>query len=206
MPQEIDAGDAQSAVEGIRSQGRDRVVTFTGFSGTGYEDEASVREVILKELESFDPGDTLVCRRHPRWHRHGLSDALKGFRTTGIVSSLRARRCSFFHGMRVVLVVNDPTWAESGTPLSAPRHGGPLSDDRHRRWRLPDGSRRCARRARPCASMGRDEPGWRRNPPAGATTQGLGRELAITVPDRDGKNQVSTPSSLCRTGEKPSVE
>src|SRR5262249_31999575 len=43
---EVDSGDAESAVRGVRSQGRPRVVTFTGFSGTGYEDETQVGDII----------------------------------------------------------------------------------------------------------------------------------------------------------------
>ncbi|MBC3479511.1 hypothetical protein HU761_14165 [Pseudomonas sp. SWRI59] len=53
--------DAQAAVDGIRSLGEKRVVTFLGFSDAGYEDEARAREVLLAELATFDPRDTIVC-------------------------------------------------------------------------------------------------------------------------------------------------
>lgn len=53
--------DAQAAVDGIRSLGEKRVVTFLGFSDAGYEDEARAQEVLLAELATFDPRDTIVC-------------------------------------------------------------------------------------------------------------------------------------------------
>ena len=89
------------------------MVTFTGFSGTGYEDEAGVREVILKELKNFDPGDTLVCAGATP---DGIGMVypialLKGFRTAGIVSSqARSEGASFSTECEVVFVVDDPTW------------------------------------------------------------------------------------------------
>lgn len=110
---ELDSGDAQSAVDGIRSQGRARVVTFIGFSGTGYEDEAEVRETILKELKNFNPSDTLVCAgATPDGIGMVYPVALqKGFRTAGIVSSrARSEGASFSTECEVVFVVDDATW------------------------------------------------------------------------------------------------
>jgi len=110
---EIDVGDAQSAVEGIRAQGRARVVTFTGFSGTGYEDEERVRAVVRGELEKLDPGDTLVCAGATP---EGIGMVypialLQGFRTAGIVSSqARTQGAGFSTECEVLFVVDDPTW------------------------------------------------------------------------------------------------
>jgi tetratricopeptide (TPR) repeat protein len=110
---EVDSGDAQSAVDGIRSQGRARVVTFLGFSGAGYEDEAEVRQTILEELKNFDPSDTLVCAG-ATVEGIGMVYPLalqKGFRTAGVVSSLaRAEGAKFSTECEIVFVVDDKTW------------------------------------------------------------------------------------------------
>ena len=110
---ELDSGDTQSAVEGIRSLGRACVVTFTGFSGTGYEDEAEVREAIHMELKNFDPSDALVCAgATPEGIGMVYPIALqKGFRTAGIVSSrARSEGVSFSTECEVVFVVDDNSW------------------------------------------------------------------------------------------------
>lgn len=109
----VDSGDAQSAINSIRSQGRARVVTFTGFSGTGYEDETDVREVILREFKNFDPSDTLVCAgATPEGIGMVYPVALQqGFRTAGIVSSLaRTEGASLSTECEVVFVVDDTAW------------------------------------------------------------------------------------------------
>lgn len=110
---ELTCGDAQAAVDGIRSQGRARVVTFIGFSGTGYQDETEVRDTILKELKNFDPSNTLVCAGATA---EGIgvvyTIALQnGFRTAGIVSSqARSQGARFATECEIVFVVDDATW------------------------------------------------------------------------------------------------
>lgn len=110
---EVDCVDAQAAMQGIRSQGPSRVVTFVGFSGAGYEDTAQVREVVLDELGSFDPADTVVCAGATP-DGIGMVYALalqKGFRTLGIVSSqARAKGVGFSADCEHVFVIDDPTW------------------------------------------------------------------------------------------------
>jgi len=105
--------DARSAVESVRGQGRARIVTFTGFSGTGYEDEALLRDLILEELEAFSPADTLVCAgATPEGIGVVYTLALhKGFRTAGIVSSLaRAQGAKYSNECEVVFEVEDKGW------------------------------------------------------------------------------------------------
>lgn len=110
---EVDAEDAQAAVEGIRSQGRPRVVTFLGFSDSGYEDEAAVRETLLAELRQFDPLDTLVCAGATT-EGIGMVYPLavrQGFRTAGVVSSLARREgAQLSTECEIVFIVNDKTW------------------------------------------------------------------------------------------------
>lgn len=110
---EVDAADAPSAIAGIRAQGQARVVTFVGFSGTGYENEDEVRDVIVAELAQLDPGDTLVCAgATPQGIGMVYPIALQeGFRTAGIVSS-RARKdgAAFSSSCEILFVVSDPSW------------------------------------------------------------------------------------------------
>ncbi len=110
---EVDCADAQSAVDGIRALGRAHVLIFTGFSGTGYEDDAGVRQTIANELTMFDPADTLVCAgATPEGIGMVYSVALqRGFRTAGIVSSqARQEGASFATECEIVFVVDDASW------------------------------------------------------------------------------------------------
>ncbi len=110
---EVDSMDTQAAVEGIRSQGRARVVTFLGFSEAGYEDEAEVSETLLAELNHFDPLDTIVCSGATT-EGIGMVYPLavrQGFRTAGVVSSLaRGQGVQFSTECEVVFIVDDKTW------------------------------------------------------------------------------------------------
>ncbi|EJM69333.1 hypothetical protein PMI29_01956 [Pseudomonas sp. GM49] len=105
--------DAKAAVEGIRSQGQTRVVTFLGFSGAGYENTDQVRKTLLSELEKFDPLDTIVCAGATA---EGIGmvyqlAAMKGFRTVGIVSSVaREEGVKFSPECERVFVVDDDSW------------------------------------------------------------------------------------------------
>ncbi|VVQ26362.1 hypothetical protein [Pseudomonas fluorescens] len=105
--------EAQAAVDGIRSLGRERVVTFLGFSDAGYEDEAKVRETLLAELRNFDPLDTIVCCGATA---EGIGmvyplAVLKGFQTAGIVSSLvQTEGGQISKDCGTVFVVDDNTW------------------------------------------------------------------------------------------------
>ncbi len=105
--------NAQAAVEGIRSLGLARVVTFLGFSDAGYDDEAKVRKTLLTELKNFDPSDTIVCSGATA---EGIGmiyslAVLQGFHTAGIVSSQAlAEGVQFSTQCEAVFVVDDNTW------------------------------------------------------------------------------------------------
>lgn len=105
--------DAQAAVDSIRSLGGARVVTFLGFSDAGYEDETHARELLLAELKSLDPRDTIVCAGATT-EGIGMVYPLalrEGFRTVGIVSSrARAEGVCFSKDCECVFVVDDDTW------------------------------------------------------------------------------------------------
>jgi hypothetical protein len=110
---EVHAVDAQAAIEAVRTQGRAQVVTFVGFSGAGYEDEAGVRAWLREQLKTFDPSRTLVCAgATPEGIGMVYAIALKnGFRTAGIVSSqARTQGVGFSTECELVVEVDDATW------------------------------------------------------------------------------------------------
>jgi hypothetical protein len=80
--------DPAAAVALVRESGR-RVLTFIGFSGAGYEDEAAMLAAARTVLERFSPRDTIVnagATAEGIGAVYRLAKAL-GFTTTGIVSS-----------------------------------------------------------------------------------------------------------------------
>lgn len=105
--------DAKAAIEGIRSLDQARVVTFLGFSGAGYEETDRVQEMILSELENYDPSDTVVCAGATA---EGIGmvyelAAKRGFRTAGIVSSVaRKSGVNFSPECQYVFEVDDDSW------------------------------------------------------------------------------------------------
>lgn len=105
--------NAKAAVDGIRSQGRARVVTFLGFSGAGYEDTALARKTLLTELKNFDPADTIVCAGATA---EGIGMVYRlavrmGFRTAGIVSSVALDEgVKFSPECENIFVVDDHSW------------------------------------------------------------------------------------------------
>jgi len=122
FPRVIHAEDAQLAVQALRGIGK-RVVTFTGYSGTGYEDPAAVREAIAAELSRFDRTNTLVCAGATS-EGIGMVYPLalkKGYGTAGIVSSQAQREgVRLSNEVEVICVVQDDTWGgrQSGGRLS----------------------------------------------------------------------------------------
>ena len=73
-----------------RQAAGDTVVTFVGYSGTGYEDRKHLRRCILDVLKRFDPDRTIV---NVGVTPDGIGRVYelakkKGFTTTGIVSKL----------------------------------------------------------------------------------------------------------------------
>ena len=117
----VQADDAASAVEAIRGTGQ-RVVTFCGFSGTGYEDPAAVERVLREQLARFAPQSTTICAGATA---EGIGMVYpiarrKGFRTIGIVSSrAETEGAAMSDDVEVVYVVKDDTWGgRQGTRLS----------------------------------------------------------------------------------------
>ena len=111
-PKIIQLPDAEAAVADIRRADK-RVVTFLGFSGSGYEDTDGVRGLIEGVLTAFDPGSILI-------NAGGTTDGIgmvypiakdRGFSTVGIVSSLAEKeKAKLSPDADTVYIVADDTW------------------------------------------------------------------------------------------------
>jgi hypothetical protein len=101
------------------------VLTFIGYSGAGYEDEASMRKEAERVLSEYDPAKTIVnIGATP----DGIGAAYeiakrKGFVTTGVVSSqARKYKAKLSPYVDHVFYVEDATWGGfvSGTKQLSP--------------------------------------------------------------------------------------
>lgn len=117
----VQAADSSFAVEAIRRSGL-KVVTFCGFSGTGYEDPVAVERVVREQLARFAPQTTIICAGATT---EGIGMVYpiarrKGFCTIGIVSSLaEVEGVAMSDEVEVVYVIKDDTWGgRQGTRLS----------------------------------------------------------------------------------------
>lgn len=90
-----------------------RVVTFTGYSGAGYEDDARMRTIVERELSTLDPSRTIINAGATAEGIGAVYPTAKrlGFSTTGIVSS-QALEASARVSDQVdhVFYVEDDTW------------------------------------------------------------------------------------------------
>ena len=104
--------NAQAAVADIRRTGN-RVVTFLGFSGSGYEDSDGVRTAIEGVLASLDPGSILI-------NAGATTDGIgmvysiakvRGFSTVGIVSALAEKEnAELSPDSDKIYIIADNTW------------------------------------------------------------------------------------------------
>ncbi|MEO8133380.1 MAG: hypothetical protein ABI831_05345 [Betaproteobacteria bacterium] len=104
--------DAEAAVDAIRLPGK-RVVTFLGFSGSGYEDPAAVRKTIEGVLAALDPGSHLI-NAGGTTAGIGMVYAIAkagGFATAGIVSALAEKeQAELSPDADRIFVIADDTW------------------------------------------------------------------------------------------------
>jgi len=90
-----------------------QVVTFLGYSGAGYENEAAMLEHAARILSDFDPKTTIV---NVGATAEGIGAVYstakqKGFVTAGIVSTqARKNKVPLSPCVDIVFYVNDPTW------------------------------------------------------------------------------------------------
>lgn len=117
----IEFADAATAIAAVRSN-EQSIITFTGFSGSGYEDLEAVERIMVDELARLDPHTTTICAGGtPQGIGHVYPIAKrKGFRTIGVVSSQALSQViPFSDDVDVVYVVRDATWGG--------RHGSRLT-------------------------------------------------------------------------------
>jgi hypothetical protein len=106
----------EATVEEVRSYFEDKrmkVVTFLGYSGAGYEDEAAMLQHASRILDENDPKTTIVNIGATETGVGAVYELAKrrGFLTTGIVSS-QAKEGEFELSpyVDVVFYVKDATW------------------------------------------------------------------------------------------------
>jgi hypothetical protein len=111
-PREVVAARPADVVDFFARDGR-TVLTFTGFSGSGYEDAAAMLRHAGRVLKQFDPARTIVNIGATAAGIGAVYQLAKrrGFATTGIVS-MEARRAAAELSPCVdhVFYVEDETW------------------------------------------------------------------------------------------------
>ncbi|WP_321960044.1 hypothetical protein [Paraburkholderia sp. J7] len=126
--------DADLAIRAIRDLGR-RIVTFSGFSSNGYEDQSDVQRIICEVLDKLDPRTDIVCSGATRMGIgavYALASS-RGFESLGIVST-RARKehVPFADDVDIVYVIEDESWGgyidKRGTPSPTSRVMVDVSD------------------------------------------------------------------------------
>ncbi len=118
----IRLASAEAAVKQIRGMGRS-IVTFLGFSGSGYEDPLAVERMIAKALDELNPSSVIIgAGATPDGIGVVYPLAKKrGFTTIGIVSAVAEKEgVGFSPDVDTVFVVSDDTWGGAGA-------GGKLS-------------------------------------------------------------------------------
>jgi predicted Rossmann-fold nucleotide-binding protein len=112
----IEAQDKGMAPDEIRrfyeAQGK-TVLTFMGYSGSGYQDPQAMLTIARRVLEDFDPAKTLVNSGATRVGIGAVYELARdmGFQTSGIVSSqAREQGAELSPAVDRVFFVADETW------------------------------------------------------------------------------------------------
>jgi len=130
----IHSADADSALREIRDTfgpGR-RIVTFLGYSSSGYEDRAAVEALLMGHLEKLDPLVDVVCSGATEvgigivYRFAKLAHWPRAFDTMGIVSSTaKKQQVRFDADVDFVFLIEDDRWGgyvdQGGTPSPSSR-------------------------------------------------------------------------------------
>jgi hypothetical protein len=113
MPRKIHQTiSADAALLLIRKLNR-RIVTFSGFSSTGYEDPADVNRILSDILNELDPNTDLICSGATPVGIGAVYAfaSSRGFETLGIVSAIALKeRVAFADDVNFVYVIRDVSW------------------------------------------------------------------------------------------------
>jgi acyl-CoA synthetase (AMP-forming)/AMP-acid ligase II len=104
--------DPNAAIDAIRRHGR-RVVTFVGFSGAGYEEPLSVRNLLADVLAAFDPRLVTICSGATADGIGAIYPMAKtrGFATVGIVSAVaETNHARLSDAVDTIYVIEDQDW------------------------------------------------------------------------------------------------
>ncbi|OUL96714.1 hypothetical protein [Paraburkholderia hospita] len=104
--------DIDEALCEIRGLNR-RVVTFSGFSSAGYEDQHAVEQMLSGWLDTLDPLADIVCSGATPMGIGALYAlaSSRGFQTIGIVSSNAVKeQVKFAKDVKTVFVIEDDRW------------------------------------------------------------------------------------------------
>lgn len=123
-PTIMEAATPQQVIEALRSQPK-KIVVFTGYSGTGYQDEDAMLRYAEAALAKLDPDETLISIGATA---EGIGAVYKlakdrGFKTIGIVSSqARHQKVPLATCVDQVFFVRDAQWGGyiSGTTTLSP--------------------------------------------------------------------------------------
>jgi hypothetical protein len=109
--------NVDAAIALVRAPGRS-IITFLGFSGSGYEDPPAVERAIAKVLDALNPASVIICAG-------ATSDGIgivyplakkRGFTTIGIVSAIAEKEgVGFSPDVDTVFVIADDTWGGRDT-------------------------------------------------------------------------------------------
>ncbi|SAL28262.1 hypothetical protein [Caballeronia humi] len=102
----------RAAIDEIRQSGH-HVVTFSGYSNAGYEDQGALEQCLSDLLAGFDPVTTKVCAGATAAGIGAVYPIAseRGFETIGVVSSMAEReKAAFSTAVGTVFIVTDESW------------------------------------------------------------------------------------------------
>lgn len=128
IQQHIEVSDVSTTIRFFKGQKKE-VVTFVGYSGAGYRDQAAMMDRVRTVLDQYSPENTII---NAGGTAAGIGSVYqeaqkRGFATSGIVSSLALQYPDsvFSACAELILVIPDQSW---GGYLPEDKELSPVSD------------------------------------------------------------------------------